>query len=44
MTEWMHDLQTLQRNNNLFWTQARKIYYIPDGKDNSTVGGYYRSD
>ena len=23
---------------------ARKIYYIDDNQDNSTVGGYYRSD
>ena len=44
MYEWMHDLKTLQINNNAFWTQARKVYYIPDGADNSTVGGYYRSD
>ena len=40
----MRDLQTLQKNNNAFWTQARKIYYVPDGNLNSTVGGYYRTD
>ena len=44
MYEWMSDLQTLQKNNNAFWTQARKVYYVPDGDKNSTVGGYYRSD
>ena len=41
MYEWIRDLQTLQKNNNAFWTQARKIYYLPDGQ---TVAGYYRSD
>jgi len=41
---WMHDLQTLQKNGNKFWSQARKTYYIADGADNSTVGGYYRTD
>ena len=44
MYKWMPDIQTLQKNNNAFWTQARKVYYIPDGAGNSTVGGLYRKD
>jgi len=44
MYEWMADIQTLQKNNNKFWSQARKIYYVPDGRGNITIGGYYRSD
>ena len=44
MYPWMKDLQTLKRNKDNFWKQARKIYYLLDGGDNSTVGGYYRSD
>jgi hypothetical protein len=30
----------LRQNNGLFWSQARSIYYLPDG----SVGGYYRTD
>ena len=44
MYAWMHDLRVLRNNNDAFWKQARKVYYIDDGMVNSTVGGYYRSD
>ena len=44
MHSWMKDLQTLQRNDDFFWKQARKIYYVADGVLNQTVGGYYRTD
>ena len=45
MLEWMSDIETLQRNDNKFWKQARKVYYVQDAAtDNSVVGGYYRSD
>jgi len=38
---WMRDLRKLRPN---FWQQARKIYYINDGAQNITVGGYFRYD
>ena len=44
MLPWMQDLQVLKSNGNKFWKQARKVYYINDGADNSTVGGLYRTD
>lgn len=44
MYPWMKDIKVLRNNNNKFWSQARKVYYINDGKLNSTVGGYFRSN
>lgn len=44
MPLWMKDLQVLQNNDNKFWKQARKIFYLQDGANNDTIGGYYRTD
>ena len=41
MPIWMRDLQVLRSNENVFWNQARSIYYLPGTMH---VGGYFRTD
>ena len=42
--DWIKNLIRLKTPENSFFSQSRKIYYVPDGSGNYSVGGYYRYD
>jgi hypothetical protein len=44
MYDWLGDLVITDKAGSSFFTQARKIYYVPDGNGGFVTGGYYRFD